>query len=67
MLQYYTQDFFSPLIITGQLNITNYLEVYAVFDGLEVPEVQVKAVIYVFKWSSLENVLAVEYPITLVK
>lgn len=66
MLQYFTQDFFSPLIITGQLNITNYLEVYAVFDGLEVPDVQVKAVLHVFKWNSLENALAVEYPVSLV-
>ncbi|EFA06933.2 Beta-mannosidase-like Protein [Tribolium castaneum] len=64
MLQYFAKDFFNPMIITGRLTDDN-LEVYAICDGLELPNVTVKGLVQVYKWESLEPLIAVESPISL--
>ncbi|XP_074036619.1 beta-mannosidase [Leptinotarsa decemlineata] len=55
MLQYYTQDFFAPIIITGHLNLERTLEIYIVSDLLS-PVLNVSASIQVYKWNSFEPV-----------
>ncbi|RZC37542.1 hypothetical protein BDFB_012353 [Asbolus verrucosus] len=66
MLQYASQDFFKPMIVTGSLNGNNQLEVYAILDALEVPQnITVKGVVHIYKWESLDPLVAVEYPVTL--
>nr|CAI5847146.1 unnamed protein product [Callosobruchus analis] len=53
MLQYYTQDFFAPVIITGFINVQNQLEVYVVSDLL-INTFSLTASIKVFNWNSLK-------------
>ncbi|KAJ8934145.1 hypothetical protein NQ314_013555 [Rhamnusium bicolor] len=55
MLQYYTVDFFAPIIITGHINALRTLEIYVVSDLLS-PVLNVTAFIQVYKWDSLEAI-----------
>jgi hypothetical protein len=65
MLHYQALYFYYHMIITGRLTDQS-LEVYAVLDDLQVPDVTVKALVHIYKWDSLEPLVAVEYPVTLV-
>uniref|UniRef100_V5GTZ4 Beta-mannosidase B n=1 Tax=Anoplophora glabripennis TaxID=217634 RepID=V5GTZ4_ANOGL len=56
MLQYYTQEFFAPIIITGHINAERTLETYIVSDLLS-PVLNVTASIQVYNWSSLDSIL----------
>ncbi|CAG9813016.1 unnamed protein product [Phaedon cochleariae] len=53
MLQYHTQEFFAPIIITGHINVERTLDIYIVSDLLS-PVLGVTAVIRVYHWNSLE-------------
>ncbi|XP_044264654.1 beta-mannosidase-like [Tribolium madens] len=64
MLQYFAKEFFSPMIVTGRLTDEN-LEVYAIYDSLELPNITVKGLVQVYKWESLESLVPVEVPVTL--
>ncbi|KAG5896412.1 hypothetical protein JTB14_022495 [Gonioctena quinquepunctata] len=55
MLQYFVQDFFAPIIITGHLNVERTLEIYVVSDLLS-PTTAVTASIQVYKWDSFEAI-----------
>jgi beta-mannosidase len=64
MLHYQALYFYYHMIITGTLT-DQTLEVFAVLDDLQVPDVTVKALVHIYKWDSLEPLVAVEYPVTL--
>lgn len=66
MLQYFIKNVFNPLIITGRLTTADDLEIYAILDGLELPSVNVKALVRIFSWNSLNPLVSVEFPLTLV-
>lgn len=66
MLQYFTKDFFNPLIITGRLTSTNDLEMYAILDALEVPAGALKALVRIYSWSNFNSLISVEFPLDLV-
>ncbi|KAJ8925684.1 hypothetical protein NQ315_009531 [Exocentrus adspersus] len=55
MLQYYTEEFFAPLIITGHINAERTLETYVVSDLLS-PIENATASIQVYNWTSLESI-----------
>ncbi|KAJ8947266.1 hypothetical protein NQ318_014162 [Aromia moschata] len=64
MLQYYANEFFSPIIITGHMNIERTLEIYVVSDLLS-PVFNVTATIETYKWDSLEAVFSEDVTIDL--
>lgn len=66
MLQYFTKDFFSPLIITGRLTSTNDLEIYAILDALEVPSQNLRALVRIYSWDNVNSLVSVEFPLDLV-
>lgn len=55
MLQYFTQDFFAPIIITGYVNFMGQMELYAVSDLLS-PIFNVTVTLQVYNWLSFEAV-----------
>lgn len=66
MLQYFTKNFFNPLIITGRLTSSNDLEVYAILDALEVPTQSLKALVRIYSWDNVDSLVSVEFPVDLV-
>lgn len=66
ILQYYTQDFFAPIIITGHINVERKLDIYVVSDLLS-PVENVTAVIEIYKWNSFESVANVTQNLNLVR
>lgn len=67
MLQYFTKNFFSSLIVTGRLTATDDLEIFAVLDALEVPLTKVNVLLRVFAWDNFNPLVSVEFPLSLVK
>lgn len=66
MLQYFTKNFFYPLIITGRLTTSENLEIFAILDALEVPSANLKVLVRIFSWNNLSPLVSVEFPLTLV-
>lgn len=65
MLQYYTEDFFAPIIITGHINAERTLDTYVVSDLLS-PVLNVTASIQVYNWSSLDSIFVKNLTLDLV-
>lgn len=68
MLQYYVRDFFSPIIITGQIEIdenqkTN-LNIFVVSDIKKIEKADVK--IKLGKWSELGTFSEASFAVTMV-
>lgn len=57
MLQYYTQEFFAPVIITGHINLQRTLEIYLVSDLLS-PLFNLTVSVEVYRWNSFKPVYA---------
>lgn len=66
MLQYFTKDFFNPLIITGRLTSSDDLEIYAILDVLEVPSERFRALVRIYSWDNVNSLVSVEFPVDLV-
>lgn len=68
MLQYYVKDFFSPIIVTGQLNVgenqKTKLDIFVVSDIENISEAEVR--VKVGKWSALGFVNETSFPATVV-
>lgn len=69
MLQYFAKEFFAPTIITGYLDVSRQLRIYAVTEiaTLVGSSLNVTALVEVYKWSSFSLVNSTKFDINLVR
>lgn len=67
MLQYYTYDFFAPILITGELTTvgnTRKLDVFVITDVDELKDAE--AIIQIYKWTRIGDIFEEHLNVSLV-